>query len=234
MKYLIVGLGNIGAEYAETRHNIGFKVADALAAEAGAVFATGRYGSVAEFRHKGRTFVLLKPSTYMNLSGKAVSYWLKAEKIPQENLLVVVDDIALPFGTIRIRAKGSDGGHNGLKSIAELLGNSDYARLRFGIGGDFPKGFQVDYVLGEWTPDVPDVDRDSDSHASAPPAGKPAESLSVRIGVFRSDRRTSGRNGRRERFVGSDFISQGFTVYRSVAGQRGSTAARSAVPGGPF
>ena len=147
MKYLIVGLGNIGAEYAETRHNIGFKVADALAAEAGAVFATG------EFRHKGRTFVLLKPSTYMNLSGKAVSYWLKAEKIPQENLLVVVDDIALPFGAIRIRAKGSDGGHNGLKSIAELLGNSDYARLRFGIGGDFPKGFQVDYVLGEWTPD---------------------------------------------------------------------------------
>ena len=138
MKYLIVGLGNIGAEYAETRHNIGFKVADALAAEAGAVFATGRYGSVAEFRHKGRTFVLLKPSTYMNLSGKAVSYWLKAEKIPQENLLVVVDDIALPFGAIRIRAKGSDGGHNG---------------LRFGIGGDFPKGFQVDYVLGEWTPD---------------------------------------------------------------------------------
>ena len=153
MKYLIVGLGNIGAEYAETRHNIGFKVADALAAEAGAVFATGRYGSVAEFRHKGRTFVLLKPSTYMNLGGKAVSYWLKAEKIPQENLLVVVDDIALPFGAIRIRAKGSDGGHNGLKSIAELLGNSDYARLRFGIGGDFPKGFQVDYVLGEWTPD---------------------------------------------------------------------------------
>ncbi len=140
MKYLIVGLGNIGAEYAETRHNIGFKVADALAAEAGAVFATGRYGSVAEFRHKGRTFVLLKPSTYMNLSGKAVSYWLKAEKIP-------------PFGAIRIRAKGSDVGHNGLKSIAELLGNSDYARLRFGIGGDFPKGFQVDYVLGEWTPD---------------------------------------------------------------------------------
>ena len=121
MKYLIVGLGNIGAEYAETRHNIGFKVADALAAEAGAVFATGLYGSVAEFRHK--------------------------------NLLVVVDDIALPFGAIRIRAKGSDGGHNGLKSIAELLGNSDYARLRFGIGGDFPKGFQVDYVLGEWTPD---------------------------------------------------------------------------------
>ena len=151
MKYLIVGLGNIGAEYAETRHNIGFKVADALAAEAGAVFATGRYGSVAEFRHKGRTFVLLKPSTYMNLSGKAVSYWMQAEKIPLENVFVIVDDIALPFGTIRIRAKGSDGGHNGLKNIAELLGTNAYARLRFGIGGDFPKGMQIDYVLGEWT-----------------------------------------------------------------------------------
>ena len=151
MKYLIVGLGNIGAEYAETRHNIGFKVADALAAEAGAVFATGRYGSVAEFRHKGRTFVLLKPSTYMNLSGKAVSYWLKAEKIPQENLLVVVDDIALPFGTLRMRPRGSAGGHNGLKNIAELLGTEDYARMRFGVGGDFPRGHQVDYVLGEWS-----------------------------------------------------------------------------------
>ena len=134
MKYLIVGLGNIGAEYAETRHNIGFKVADALAAEAGAVFATGRYGSVAEFRHKGRTFVLLKPSTYMNLSGKAVSYWLKAEKIPQENLLVVVDDIALPFGTIRIRAKGSDGGHNGIKSIIYLTGSDQYPRIKVGVG----------------------------------------------------------------------------------------------------
>lgn len=151
MKYLIVGLGNIGAEYAETRHNIGFKVVDALAQAVGVSFQSERYGSVAEMRFKGRTFILLKPSTYMNLSGKAVSYWLKAEKIPLENLFVVVDDIALPFGTIRIRGKGSDGGHNGLKSIAELLGHSDYARLRFGIGGDFPKGFQVDYVLGTWT-----------------------------------------------------------------------------------
>ena len=153
MKYLIAGLGNIGAEYARTRHNIGFKVADALAEKAGATFVSSRYGSVAEIRHKGRTFVLLKPSTYMNLSGKAVAYWLRQEKIPQENLLVVVDDIALPFGTIRLRAKGSDGGHNGLKNIAETLGNADYARLRFGIGGDFPKGFQIDYVLGEWTPE---------------------------------------------------------------------------------
>ena len=113
MKYLIVGLGNIGAEYAETRHNIGFKVVDAVAKEAGVTFASGRYGAVAEVKYKGRTFLLLKPSTYMNLSGKAVSYWLKTEKIPLENLFVVVDDIALPFGTIRIRAKGSDGGHNG-------------------------------------------------------------------------------------------------------------------------
>lgn len=153
MKYLIAGLGNIGAEYADTRHNIGFRVLDALAAEAGATFRTDRYGSVAEIKHKGRTLVLLKPSTYMNLSGKAVSYWLKAEKIPVENLFVVVDDIALPFGSIRIRSKGSDGGHNGLKNIAELLGRTDYARLRFGIGGDFPKGYQVDYVLGEWTPE---------------------------------------------------------------------------------
>ena len=148
MKYLIVGLGNIGAEYAATRHNIGFKVLDALAEASNTVFSSQRYGSVAELKHKGRTFILLKPSTYMNLSGKAVSYWMQAEKIPLEN---VVDDIALPFGAIRIRAKGSDGGHNGLKNIAELLGTNAYARLRFGIGGDFPKGMQIDYVLGEWT-----------------------------------------------------------------------------------
>lgn len=151
MKYLIVGLGNIGAEYAATRHNIGFRVLDALAEASNTVFSSQRYGSVAEMKFKGRTFVLLKPSTYMNLSGKAVSYWMQAEKIPLENVFVIVDDIALPFGTIRIRTKGSDGGHNGLKSIAELLGTSAYARLRFGIGGDFPKGMQIDYVLGEWT-----------------------------------------------------------------------------------
>ena len=151
MKYLIVGLGNIGAEYAATRHNIGFKVLDALAEASNTVFSSQRYGSVAELKHKGRTFILLKPSTYMNLSGKAVSYWMQAEKIPLENVVVIVDDIALPFGTIRIRAKGSDGGHNGLKNIAELLGTNAYARLRFGIGGDFPKGMQIDYVLGEWT-----------------------------------------------------------------------------------
>lgn len=151
MKYLIVGLGNIGAEYTETRHNIGFKVLDALAEASNAVFTTARYGDVAEVRYKGRTLILLKPSTYMNLSGKAVRYWLDAEKIDRENLLVVSDDIALPFGTLRLRPKGSAGGHNGLKNIAELLGSEEYARMRFGIGGDFPKGHQVDYVLGEWT-----------------------------------------------------------------------------------
>ncbi len=151
MKYLIVGLGNIGTEYAETRHNIGFKVVDALAASTGAVFSTARYGAISEIKYKGRTFVLLKPSTYMNLSGKAVNYWMKAEHIPIENLFVVVDDIALPFGAIRIRTKGSDGGHNGLKNINELLGRNDYSRLRFGIGGDFPRGMQIDYVLGHWT-----------------------------------------------------------------------------------
>ena len=151
MKYLIVGLGNIGAEYADTRHNIGFDVLDALAEASNTSFTTDRYGAVATLRSKGHTLVLLKPSTYMNLSGKAVRYWLDAEKIPRENLLVVVDDIALPFGTFRMRTKGSAGGHNGLKNITELLGTEEYARMRFGVGGDFPRGHQVDYVLGEWT-----------------------------------------------------------------------------------
>ena len=151
MKYLIVGLGNIGAEYADTRHNIGFRVLDALAEASDTVFTAGRYGSTATIKHKGRTLILLKPSTYMNLSGKAVRYWLDAEKIDIANLLVIVDDIALPFGTLRMRPKGSDGGHNGLKNINELLGRSDYARIRFGIGGNFARGQQVDYVLGTWT-----------------------------------------------------------------------------------
>ena len=151
MKYLIVGLGNIGAEYADTRHNIGFRVLDALAGASNTVFSTGRYGDVAELRHKGRTLLLLKPSTYMNLSGKAVRYWMEAERIAPENLLVISDDIALPFGTLRLRQKGSAGGHNGLKNIAELLGTEEFARMRFGVGGDFPKGHQVDYVLGDWT-----------------------------------------------------------------------------------
>lgn len=150
MKYLIVGLGNIGAEYANTRHNIGFKVVEALAAEKDAKFTTDRYGDVCEIRHKGRTLVLLKPSTYMNLSGNAVRYWLQKEGIEVENMFVIVDDIALPFGSLRIRKQGSDGGHNGLKHINQILGHQNYARLRFGIDGNFTKGFQIDYVLGEW------------------------------------------------------------------------------------
>ena len=151
MNYLIVGLGNIGVEYANTRHNMGFMVLDAWAQASNIVFESGRYGSTATVSFKGRKFTLLKPSTYMNLSGKAVRYWLDAEKIPVENLLIIVDDIALPFGQLRMRTKGSDGGHNGLKNINELLGHNNYSRIRFGIGGDFPQGFQVDYVLGKWT-----------------------------------------------------------------------------------
>ncbi len=150
MKYLVVGLGNIGAEYAETRHNIGFKVLDALAEASNISFKSARYGDVATLKHKGRTITLLKPSTYMNLSGKAVRYWLEAEKIPRENLLVISDDIAIPFGALRMRQKGSAGGHNGLKNITELLGDDNYARIRFGVGGDFARGHQIEYVLGEW------------------------------------------------------------------------------------
>lgn len=153
MKYLIVGLGNIGAEYVGTRHNIGFIVLDAFAEASNISFATERYGDVARMRLKNKQLVLLKPSTYMNLSGNAVRYWLQKEGIPQENLLVVVDDIALPFGAIRIKERGSDAGHNGLKNIAQLLGNANYARLRFGIGNDFPRGCQIDYVLGPFTPE---------------------------------------------------------------------------------
>jgi PTH1 family peptidyl-tRNA hydrolase len=151
MKYLIAGLGNIGSEYANTRHNIGFKIVEALAAETGAAWKSERYGDVAEVRAKNKTLLLLKPNTYMNLSGKSIRYWMQQEKIPVENLLVVLDDLSLGFGRLRIKGKGSDGGHNGLKSIQELLGSTAYPRLRFGIGAEFHKGQQVDYVLGEWT-----------------------------------------------------------------------------------
>ena len=151
MKYLVVGLGNIGAEYAETRHNIGFKVLDRLAAETNTSFISGRYGSIAEFRHRGHIVTLLKPSTYMNLSGNAVRYWMNKENISPENLLVVCDDLSLPFGKLRIKPSGSDAGHNGLKNIASVLCSQAYARLRFGIGNEFPKGGQVDYVLGHFT-----------------------------------------------------------------------------------
>ena len=149
-KYLIAGLGNIGAEYVNTRHNIGFKVLERLAQQEGLDFATAKLGAVAEYKLKGRTLILLKPNTYMNLSGKAIKYWLEKENIPLENLLAVTDDLNLPFGTIRIKGKGSDGGHNGLKSIQQTLNTADYARFRFGISDDFKKGQQVNYVLGEW------------------------------------------------------------------------------------
>ena len=151
MKYLVVGLGNIGAEYAATRHNIGFRVLDALAEASNISFTTVRYGAMATLKHRGRTVFLLNPSTYMNLSGKAVRYWMDQERIPRENLLVISDDIALPFGAFRMRKNGSEGGHNGLKNITELLGDNQYSRLRFGVGGDFARGRQVDYVLGEFT-----------------------------------------------------------------------------------
>lgn len=153
MKYLIVGLGNIGSEYHETRHNIGFMVVDALAREAGVSFSDGRYGATATLSIKGRQLLLLKPSTYMNLSGNAVRYWMQKEHIDLEQTLIVVDDIALPFGTLRLKGQGSDAGHNGLKHIAETLGTQSYARLRFGIGNDFPRGMQIDYVLGHFTPE---------------------------------------------------------------------------------
>jgi peptidyl-tRNA hydrolase, PTH1 family len=151
LKYLIAGLGNIGAEYAHTRHNIGFDVLDALVGASNTYFQDNRYGQIAEYKFKGRTFVLLKPSTYMNLSGKAINYWLQKEKIPVENLLVIVDDLALPAGKLRLRSNGSDGGHNGLRHISEVLGHQNYARLRFGIGDNFPRGTQVDFVLSRWT-----------------------------------------------------------------------------------
>ncbi|MFY9597647.1 MAG: aminoacyl-tRNA hydrolase [Dysgonamonadaceae bacterium] len=151
MKYLIVGLGNIGPDYENTRHNIGFMVLDAFAKASNVVFQSKRYGFVAETRLKNKSLLLLKPSTFVNLSGNAVRYWLQKEKIPIENLLVIVDDLALPFGTLRLKSKGSDGGHKGLKNIQEVLGTQQYARLRFGIGNDYPPGSRVDYVLSDFT-----------------------------------------------------------------------------------
>ncbi len=150
-KFLIVGLGNIGDEYAHTRHNIGFDILDFLAAENDLKFKTDRLADVVEFKYKGKQLVLIKPSTYMNLSGKALNYWMQNEKIPIENVLVIVDELALPFGKIRLGPKGSDGGHNGLKNIQETLNTNQYARLRFGISNEFSKGTQVNYVLGKWS-----------------------------------------------------------------------------------
>lgn len=152
MKYLIVGLGNPGPEYENTRHNVGFMVLDRLAKDAGTEkFQSGRLAHVNEVKFKGRTLVLIKPTTFMNLSGKAVQYWMQNEKIPLENVLVIVDDLALPFGSIRLRENGSDAGHNGLKDINLVLGTQNYARLRFGIGNDYPKGKQADYVLSPFS-----------------------------------------------------------------------------------
>jgi PTH1 family peptidyl-tRNA hydrolase len=153
MKYLIVGLGNTGEEYKDTRHNIGFKVLDAMAQASDVSFVDKRYGAICEVKYRNRIFLLLKPSTFMNLSGHAVNYWMKKEKIQSGNILVIVDDIALPLGSIRLRSKGSDGGHNGLAHISTILATNEYARIRIGIGNSFRKGKQVNYVLGKWNPD---------------------------------------------------------------------------------
>ena len=150
-KFLIVGLGNIGDSYVNTRHNIGFQVLDALAKDQEVSFETEKLGDIARFRFKGRVFILVKPSTYMNLSGKAVKYWMTQEKIPLKNLCIVTDDVHIDFGTIRIKTKGSAGGHNGLKDIQEKLNSQQYNRFRFGIGGNYPRGRQADFVLGSWT-----------------------------------------------------------------------------------
>ncbi len=150
MKFLIAGLGNIGNEYAQTRHNIGFDILDSLVSDP-AQFTLDRHAYYSMVKFKGKSLHLIKPTTYMNLSGKAVKYWLEHLKLSVENLLVVTDDIALPLGKLRVRKSGSDGGHNGLKNIIETLGTTEFPRLRFGIGGDFPKGYQVDYVLGKWS-----------------------------------------------------------------------------------
>jgi len=162
MKYLIIGLGNPGPKYVKTRHNVGFQILDHLLKDKEEnPWNTGRYGDIAEFKFKGRRAILLKPSTFMNLSGKAVRYWMNEEKIPVENILVLSDDLAIPFGTLRLRSKGSAGGHNGLKDINEVLASQDYARLRFGIGDTFSRGKQIDYVLGEWEKEELD---EMDSH----------------------------------------------------------------------
>ncbi len=152
-KFLIVGLGNVGEDYANTRHNVGFDVLDFIAKEHDLKFKSDRLADVAELKHKGKQLILVKPTTFMNLSGKAVNYWMQAEKVPVENVLVIVDELALPFGKIRLGPKGSDGGHNGLKNIQEILNTNNYPRLRFGIGSEFGKGAQVNYVLGKWNDD---------------------------------------------------------------------------------
>ena len=161
MKYLIVGLGNVGAEYDATRHNIGFEIADTFVLKNGGNYTIDRHAFVSEIKWKGKTFIVIKPTTYMNLSGKAVQYWMAKEKITPENILVLVDDLALPLGTLRLRASGSAAGHNGLKNIEAVLTNDKYPRLRFGIGNNFPKGRQIDFVLGKWKADEIPVIKDN-------------------------------------------------------------------------
>lgn len=157
MKYLITGLGNMGPDYEGTRHNIGFDVVEAAAMDKGGVFQSSRYGDIARVKHRGKVLILLKPSVFMNRSGQAVRYWLDKEKVPLERSLVIADDVALPRGKLRMKQKGSDGGHNGLNDIITKLGRNDFPRLRFGIGNDYPKGGQINYVLGRWTQDEMEV-----------------------------------------------------------------------------
>lgn len=152
MKYLVFGLGNPGPEYTDTRHNVGFQVLDRMARKEGIRFESARYADIAEHRIKGRQLLLLKPSTFMNNSGKAVHYWMQEEKVPEERTLIITDDVALPFGKLRLREKGGSGGHNGISDIIDRIGTEDFPRLRFGIGADYPKGRQVEYVLGDWDP----------------------------------------------------------------------------------
>jgi len=186
-KFLIVGLGNIGAEYNDTRHNIGFKILDALAEEEGFTFESAKLGAVTTFKHKGRSVVCLKPSTYMNLSGKAVKYWMDKENIGLDNVLIITDDLNLPFGSLRLKGKGSDGGHNGLKDIQNVLQTTTYNRFRFGVGSDFSKGKQVDYVLGQW---------DEDQQKAMPERLKKATDL-IRSFVFAGTKNTMNQfNGK--------------------------------------
>ncbi len=196
MKYLIVGLGNVGAEYVGTRHNIGFMVVDALARTAGATWSLERRAYRAEMRLKGRTLVLIKPTTYMNLSGEAVRYWMQAEKVPQANLLIVVDDIALPLGTLRMKKQGSGGGHNGLGNIEALLGNTNYCRLRVGVGNNFGRGHQIDYVLGAFSPEEqatlePRIETACEAVKCFATQG-PDRAMNMYNGGVISDRRTAG------------------------------------------
>ncbi|MGQ9620463.1 MAG: aminoacyl-tRNA hydrolase [Bacteroidales bacterium] len=196
MKYLIAGLGNIGEEYKETRHNLGFLVLDALADEYNLIFADRRYGFVCNFSYRGRQLLLLKPSTYMNLSGNAVNYWLKKEKIEVKNLLVITDDIALPLGTVRMRPGGSDGGHNGLANITAVLGTNTYARIRIGIGNAFFKGRQKDYVLSPWTPEEKVIVKNRILHVIEMIKSFVIDGPDLTMTKFNTPRRSAGQSGK--------------------------------------